>query len=158
MIDYKKAEQAKKLLDESGVDYVLAYAKENGCTAGQVQGNAAKRNGGKKMSKNLIPEIAKMLGVELGEEFKIKGYEEWFYKFDNDRVLMFKHNDDVKMPVAPVSVYVAFLALLRGECEIIKLPWKSKKGETYYTFELLNGKWIVHLLWWAGSPKWVCLA
>ena len=25
MIDYKKAEQAKKLLDESGVDYVLGY-------------------------------------------------------------------------------------------------------------------------------------
>lgn len=25
------------------------------------------------MAKNLIPEIAKMLGVELGEEFKIKG-------------------------------------------------------------------------------------
>lgn len=86
------------------------------------------------MSKNLIPEIAKMLGVELGEEFKIKGYEEWFYKFDNDRVLMFKHNDDVKMPVTPVSVYVAFLALLRGECEIIKLPWKPKKGDVYYTF------------------------
>lgn len=42
MIDYKKAEQAKRLLDESGVDYVLAYAKENGCTAGQVQGNALK--------------------------------------------------------------------------------------------------------------------
>ena len=105
------------------------------------------------MAKNLIPEITRMLGVEIGEEFKIKGYEEWFYKFDNDRVLMFKHNDDVKMPVAPVSVYVAFLALLRGECEIIKLPWKPKKGETYYTFELLNGKWIVHLLWWAGSPN-----
>lgn len=83
---------------------------------------------------NLIPEIAKMLGVELGEEFKIKGYEEWFYKFDNDRVLMFKHNDDVKMPVAPVSVYVAFLALLRGECEIIKLPWKPMQGDVYYTF------------------------
>ena len=32
------------------------------------------------MAKNLIPEIAKMLGVELGEVFKIKGYEEWFYK------------------------------------------------------------------------------
>lgn len=86
------------------------------------------------MAKNLIPEIAHMLGVELGEEFKIKGYEEWFYKFDNDRVLMFKHNDDVKMPVAPVSVYVAFLALLRGECEIIKLPWKPMQGDVYYTF------------------------
>ena len=105
------------------------------------------------MGKNLIPEIAKLLGVEVGEEFKIKGYEERFYKFDNDRVLMFKHNDDVKMPVAPVSVYVAFLALLRGECEIIKLPWKPKKGDGYYTFGLLNGKWIVHLLWWIDSPN-----
>ena len=107
------------------------------------------------MSKNLIPEICKMLGVELGEEFKIKGYEEWFYKFDNDRVLMFKHNDDVKMPVTPVSVYVAFLALLRGECEIIKLPWKPKKGETYYTFVLMGDKWGVGVgsLHWGGFPN-----
>ena len=104
------------------------------------------------MAKNLIPEIAKMLGVELGEEFKIKGYEEWFYKFDNDRLLMFKHNDDVKMSVAPVSVYVAFLALLRGECEIIKLPWKPKKGDAYYTFEIFRGKWVVRSLWWTGAP------
>lgn len=107
------------------------------------------------MSKNLIPEIAKMLGVELGEEFKIKGYEEWFYKFDNDRVLMFKHNDDVKMPVAPVSVYVAFLALLRGECEIIKLPWKPKKGETYWGFlySQRNDAWLLCLYTWGNNPE-----
>ena len=104
------------------------------------------------MAKNLIPEICKMLGVEIGEEFKIKGYEEWFYKFDSDRVLMFKHNDDVKMPVAPVSVYVAFLALLRGECEIVKLPWKPKKGDAYYTFEVFRGKWVVRSVWWTGEP------
>lgn len=42
MIDYKKAEQAKKLLDESGVDYVLAYLNEDGCAAGQVQGAVLK--------------------------------------------------------------------------------------------------------------------
>ena len=109
------------------------------------------------MSKNLIPQIAQMLGVELGEEFKIKGYEEWFYKFDNDRALMFKHKDDVKMPVAPVSVYVAFLALLRGECEIIKLPWKPKKGETYFTFVLMvvlmGDKWVVRSSRWGGLPN-----
>lgn len=114
--------------------------------------NTAKRNGEKEMSKNLIPEIARMLGVEIGEEFKIKGYEEWFYKFDNDRELMFKHNDDVKMPVAPVSVYVAFLALLRGKCEIIKLPWKPKQGDAYYTFDIFRGKWVVRLWLWTGAP------
>lgn len=104
------------------------------------------------MAKNLIPEIARMLGVEIGEEFKIKGYEEWFYKFDNDRGVMFKHNDDVKMPVAPVSVCVAFLALLRGKCEIIKLPWKPKKGEDYYTFGGSDGSWRVSQQHWTCHP------
>lgn len=33
MIDYKKAEQAKRLLDESGVDYVLSYDNGQNCTA-----------------------------------------------------------------------------------------------------------------------------
>lgn len=33
MIDYKKAEQAKRLLDKSGVDYVLAYVNGQNCTA-----------------------------------------------------------------------------------------------------------------------------
>ena len=42
MIDYKKAEQAKRLFDESGVDYVLAYVNDDGCAAGQVQGAAFK--------------------------------------------------------------------------------------------------------------------
>lgn len=32
--------------------------------------------------KNLISEIAKMLGVEIGEEFKIKGWSSYPYKFD----------------------------------------------------------------------------
>lgn len=44
-------------------------------------------------------------------------------------------------------------AILMGKRTVVKLPWKPKKGETYYTFELLNGKWIVHLLWWIDSPN-----
>lgn len=101
------------------------------------------------MSKNLIPEIAKMLGVELGEEFKIKGYDGLTYKLtdtglklttvDGQKTKWFDHG--------------ASNSLLKGKMEIVKLPWKPKKGETYYTFELLGGKWIVHLLWWAGSPN-----
>ena len=42
MIDYKKAEQAERLLDESGVDYVLAYVNKGGGAAGQVQGDVLK--------------------------------------------------------------------------------------------------------------------
>lgn len=36
------------------------------------------------MTKNLIPGITKMLGVELGEEFKVKGDDELTYRFDSD--------------------------------------------------------------------------
>ena len=102
------------------------------------------------MAKNLIPQIAKMLGVELGEEFKIKGHEELTYRFFSDRLQLTYDNN---IELSDLAAKVAFVALLNGTDEIVKLPWKPKKGETYYTFELLGGKWIVHLLWWAGSPN-----
>lgn len=101
------------------------------------------------MGKNLIHEIAKMLGVELGEEFKIKGYDGLTYKLtDNGLELTTVDGQKTKW-----FDYGALNSLLKGKMEIVKLPWKPKKGETYYTFELLDGKWIVHLLWWAGSPN-----
>lgn len=101
------------------------------------------------MSKNLIPEIAKMLGVEIGEEFKVKGEDELTYRFDSDGL---KLTHDSGIELAQISANVAFVDLVNGKDEIVKLPWKPKKGETYYTFELLSGKWIVHLLWWAEVP------
>lgn len=39
------------------------------------------------MAKNLIPEIAHMLGIELGEEFKVKGEDELTYRFDSDGMM-----------------------------------------------------------------------
>lgn len=101
------------------------------------------------MSKNLIPGIAKMLGVELGEEFKIKGFDGLTYKL-TDNGLELTTVDGQKTKWFDNG---ALNSLLKGKMEIVKLPWKPKKGETYYTFELLGGKWIVHLLWWAGSPN-----
>lgn len=105
------------------------------------------------MSKNLIPEICKLLGVELGEEFKIKGYDDSntrTYKFTAQglRVKLVEHPEATEF-----NALAAFNSLLVGDAEIVKLPWKPKKGETYYTFELVGGKWIVHLLWWAGTPN-----
>ena len=102
------------------------------------------------MSKNLIPQIAQMLGVEIGEDFKIKGYIEPTYRFDADGLkASFDNFSKKEEGLANASLG----SLLAGNLEIIKLPWKPKKGETYYTFELLNGKWIVHLLWWIDSPN-----
>lgn len=101
------------------------------------------------MSKNLIPEIAKMLGVELGEEFKIKGYDELTYKFDNDGLRVSCGNGARKFnPTANTS----FTALLAGKDEIIKLPWKPKMYEEYWTFCLIQLQWSVTSYRWQGSP------
>lgn len=102
------------------------------------------------MAKNLISAITHMLGVEIGEDFKVKGDNELTYRFTNDG-LELTHDSGIEL--AKISANVALVDLVNGKDEIIKLPWKPKKGETYYTFELLNGKWIVHLLWWVGSPN-----
>lgn len=94
-----------------------------------------------RMAKNLIPEIVKMLGVGIGEEFKIEGNNR-IYKFDLNGL----HSEHCEMEA------VALWAIVCGDMEIVKMPWKPKKGDVYYTFELLWGKWVVRSLWWAGVP------
>lgn len=98
---------------------------------------------------NLMPEIARMLGVELGEEFKIKGCEHIFHFVDNG--LIAYRTDGSVLPYENCLAH--FLWLINGEEEIIKLPWKPKKGETYYTFELLGDKWVVRPVWCGGFPN-----
>ena len=102
------------------------------------------------MAKNLIPEICKMLGVELGEEFKIKGFNGVTYRFANDGLRLTPDDGPRKFDT---TANMALIDLLSGVAEIVKLPWKPKKGDTCYTFYLLNGKWVVHLLWCCGSPN-----
>ena len=102
------------------------------------------------MAKNLMCE---MLGVELGEEFKVRSI---FKGSPNNKIyhfgtkeLFYTHEKNQNK----IKDKYTLTELINGDCEIVKLPWKPKKGETYYTFELLGGKWIVRLLWWAGSPN-----
>ena len=40
------------------------------------------------MVKNLIPEIARMLGVEIGEEFKVEGVADKTYKFIINKIFI----------------------------------------------------------------------
>ena len=103
------------------------------------------------MSKNLIPEIAKMLGVELGEEFKIKGEDELMtYRFNSDG-LQVTYGDGIEIPY--ISTNLAFVALLNGTDEIVKLPWKPQVGENYYTFGSFNGSWRIWKQRWINHPS-----
>lgn len=102
------------------------------------------------MSKNLIPEIAKMLGVQLGEEFKVKGYDELTYRFASDGLKLTYGNG---LEISGLTATVALVALLNGKDEIVKLSWKPKKDDIYYTFELLDDRWVVASLFWEGFPN-----
>lgn len=83
------------------------------------------------MAKNLIPEIAQMLGVERGEEFKIKGYGETSFMITDDKGLM-ATDDEPETGWEPANAL--FVALLNGDEAIVKLPWKPKEGQTVYSF------------------------
>lgn len=104
------------------------------------------------MSKNLIPEIAKMLGLQLGEEFKVEGYEELTYRFASDGL---KLTYDNGMEISDLTAKVAFVALLNGKDEIIKLSWKPKHLERYWTFTQMgkNEQWSVTTRPWFGTPE-----
>lgn len=103
------------------------------------------------MSKNLIPEIAKLLGVELGEEFKVKGEDETTYIFTDDGLKLIY---DGGIGIVEISSDAAFAALVNGKDEIVKLPWKPKKGEKYWGFwySSVNDAWLVLLYTWTNNP------
>lgn len=101
------------------------------------------------MSKNLIPQIAQMLGVAIGEEFKVKGEDELTYRFDSDGL---KLTHDSGIELAQISANIALVDLVMGKDEIVELPWKPKKGEDYYTFGGSDGSWRVSQQHWTCHP------
>lgn len=106
------------------------------------------------MAKNLIPEIAKMLGVELGEEFKIKGYDGLTYKLtDNGLELTTVDGQKTKW-----FDHGALNSLLKGKMEIVKLPWKPAYRQKYWTFGLKDGIWVVVPREWEDYPAEILLA
>lgn len=108
------------------------------------------------MSKNLIPEIAKMLGVELGEEFKIKGEDELMtYRFNSDG-LQVTYGDGIELSY--ISTNSAFVALVNGTDEIVKPQWKPTLDEGYWTFtvrdflESSSRTWTIRPGIWKNHP------
>lgn len=83
------------------------------------------------MSKNLVPIIAKELGVEIGEEFNVTGYAKTIrFKFDETGLLWI---DECEKIWAYTDVST-FFRLIDGDVEIIKLPFEPKTGDEYWTY------------------------
>ena len=69
------------------------------------------------MKENKMEEVAKLLGVELGEEFKIEGFNLNIYKIEKDDGLIFWSNPGQKW------LNSGLLGdLLAGKARIVKLP------------------------------------
>lgn len=88
----------------------------------------------------LIPDIAKLLDVELDEEFKIrscgsKENEPGVYKLTLGEGLVKKNEKGV----FDSNSSIEFEDLCLGNYEVAKLPWKPKKGEKVWTF-VFNAK------------------
>lgn len=107
------------------------------------------------MSKNLIPAIIQMLGVEIGEKFKVKGDDELTYRFDSAG-LKITHYSGIE--IADIAAKIAFVALLNGKDEIVKLPWKPDYRQMYWTFGLKDGIWVVVSREWEDYPAEILLA
>lgn len=83
------------------------------------------------MGKNLIPIIAKELGVELNEPFKIAGNGDSLWRFTETNFQFYdKHFQDDWINVKPQSV----ATLVLETPEIIKLPFEPKEGEIFWTY------------------------
>lgn len=107
------------------------------------------------MSKNLIPQIAQMLGLQLGEAFKVKGDNELTYRFDSAG-LKITHYSGIE--IAEISANVAFVDLVNGKDEIIKLHYRPDYRQMYWTFGLKDGIWVVVPREWEDYPAEILLA
>lgn len=87
------------------------------------------------MSKNYMPEVARMLGVEIGEPFdvfdedgEIKGCGP--YRFTDETIV---NCDDEGAPIWLLHY------LLCGKNTLQKCPWRPKEGEGYYYIRSTDG-------------------
>ena len=91
------------------------------------------------MSKNLIPEIAKLLGVEMEEAFKIRRpdyevCENGIYAFFENEGLM-KKNEQGEFDN---NSSIEFEDLCLGNYEVVKLPWEPQRGDVYYILNTMT--------------------
>ena len=87
------------------------------------------------MGKNYMPEVAEMLGVEIGEEFDIlykdgTATELGPFKFTNETILDCD-GDELQC--------WRLCCLLPGDFTIQKRPWRPKEGDSFF-YVLTNGE------------------
>lgn len=91
------------------------------------------------MAKNYMQDVAKLLGIELEEEFKLTGYSGTFML--TNKGMMWLTPDKRKS-----SEVFALEDLLTGRNELVRVPWQPKGGDEYY-YPACNFKDIFSTNW-----------
>ena len=87
------------------------------------------------MSENLIPKIAELLGVEVGERFKIKNSDK------EETVVLAMDGFHVIQPndVLGPDHGELLSKVLQGLYEVKKIPWQPKEGEEFFYPNIVCG-------------------
>lgn len=88
------------------------------------------------MAKNIMPDIAKLLGVEINEEFELRVANQPLIKCtgtfcitDNNIVGRIK-NGDIWQPWEKDFIYDLF----NGTLEVVRKPFRPKQGQEYWSY------------------------
>lgn len=105
---------------------------------------------------NLIPVIAKELGVEIDEEFDVNipfmGQAK-YYRYKLTNIGLWRRGDGVDWVPASGSLE----RLVCGDYEIIKLPFEPKLVEAYWTYSYTNFS-VVKVRWHLDAEDYYCKA
>lgn len=98
------------------------------------------------MNKNCMSEIAKMLGVNIGEEFIIQNADH------KENVILGMDGLRIPFPhgMAEMDDGRLLLKVLQGHYEIIKLPWNPEYGDGFY-FPSVNTKGVLYGVWYGAT-------
>ena len=86
------------------------------------------------MAKNLIPQIARMLGVKIDEKFKIKGCDGLTYQLENDRLTLIC--DDTKTFYVAADTFVALSVVLPINAATSSLDNLLKSNDVKFNFSI----------------------
>ena len=84
---------------------------------------------------NLIPKIAEMLGVEIGEEFKLENHDDRSFKFAGTGLY---EKTNIKDSYWSICSGLTLRDVLIGFLKIEKLPFEPKKGEKYFVLSVVD--------------------
>ena len=79
-----------------------------------------------------MKEVGKLLGIKMKEIFRIDGDEYCCYRLTNDR-LEYRTLKFLKEDEGWHENTRTLTELLNGKLKIIKLPWRPRKNESYYS-------------------------